>query len=247
MRSTADTVAEYLAELTPERREAIQRLRLELKRHLDPLLEEVMQYGMITYVVPHRVYPPGYHCRPTDPLPFLSLASQKNNLALYVMAISMDRQLSAWLDKAWKATGRRLDRGECCIRFRSPDEIPFEVLAELLKKMDVRDYLRMYEISRKTSAKARGTKQTAGTKPKSPTRAAGHHHQAKTKPPGNSPAGNPQETEPAAPARRTNHRETEGGTATRRGKQPATGAKSRGTSKSAASPRRRSSRRSDRD
>jgi hypothetical protein len=183
MHSKAKTVAAYLAELTPDRRETMEVLRRKLKRHLDPLLEEVLQYGMITYVIPHRVYPPGYHCRPTDPLPFLSVASQKNNLALYVMAISMDRQLSTWLDQAWKATGHRLDRGQSCIRFRSPDDIPWDVLAELLQKVDVPTYVQLYEQSRGTAAQKPGTSPQATGAGK----AANQPRRGKTTPPAQAP------------------------------------------------------------
>jgi len=236
MRSKAATVDEYLAELAPDRRAALQTLRQELRRHLDPLLEEVMQYGMITYVIPHRVYPPGYHCQPADPLPFLSLASQKNNLALYVMAIAIDRQLSAWLDQAWKATGHRLDRGASCIRFRSPDEIPRDVLAELLKKLDVPTYLQMYEQGLKTSAKTRGTKPkpTAQTKPAVRPRRGTTPQTDKTSP------GQPPATKPAKAARRGKDSGTQRGQAAPRGRQPAAGAKA------ADSPPRGSTRRSGR-
>jgi len=185
MRSKSHTVDEYLAGLASDRRKSMEVLRQELRRLLDPMLEEVLQYGMITYVIPHRVYPPGYHSRPTDPLPFLSVASQKNNLAMYVMAISMDRQLSTWLDQAWKATGLRLDRGQSCIRFRSPDEIPWEVLAELLKKVDVPTYLQIYEQSRGTTAKPRGTGQKATVSGK----AARRPRRGNANPPANSPQG----------------------------------------------------------
>ncbi len=175
MRSDAHTVADYVANLPADRRESIEVLRKELKSHLDPRLEEVMQYGMITYVVPHRIYPAGYHRRPADPLPYLALASQKNNLALYLMSIYADPQLSAWLDTEWQATGQRLDRGKSCLRFRSHREIPFEVLGELLRKVDIPTYLQLYERSLKTSTKTRGTKRPARSRPT----AGGQHVSAK--------------------------------------------------------------------
>ncbi|MFN9374373.1 MAG: DUF1801 domain-containing protein [Planctomycetaceae bacterium] len=236
MRSKAKTVDEYLAELAPDRRAALQTLRQELRRHLDPLLEEVMQYGMISYVIPHRVYPPGYHCQPADPLPFLSLASQKNNLALYVMAIAIDRQLSAWLDQAWKATGHRLDRGASCIRFRSPDQIPWNVLAELLTKLDVPSYLQMYEQGLKRSAKTRGTKPKTTVQKKRAARPR-RGTTALTDTPSPGP---PRETHPAKAAQRWKDRGTQRGKAAVRGRQPAA------VAKAAASPLRGSARRSGR-
>ncbi len=236
MRSEATTVQQYLAELAPDRREALQTLRQELRRHLDPLLEEVMQYGMISYVIPHRVYPPGYHCQPADPLPFLSLASQKNNLALYVMAIAIDRQLSAWLDQAWKATGHRLDRGASCIRFRSPDQIPWNVLAELLTKLDVPSYLQMYEQGLKTSAKTPGTKPKTTAQKKQAVRPR-RGTTARTDTP--SP-GKPRETKPAKAPRSGKDRGTQRGKAAPRGRQPAAGATT------AATPPRGNARRSGR-
>lgn len=152
MRSDARSVTEYVASLPSDRRKSIEILRKLLRTHLDPVLEEVMQYGMITWVVPHRVYPAGYHCQPTDPLPVVSLASQKNNLALYLMPLYGDPQLSTWFDAAWKKSGYRLDRGKSCVRFRSLEEIPLDVVAELLKKINVPAWIRLQESQRRGGA-----------------------------------------------------------------------------------------------
>jgi len=166
MRSDAKTVAEYLANLPDDRRQSIGILRKLLRTHLDPGLVEVMQYGMITYAVPHSVYPAGYHCNPSDPLPVASLASQKNSLSLYLMSVYADPQLSTWLDQAWKEAGYRLDRGKSCLRFRSHEDVPLDVLAELLRKIDVPGYIRLYESylggQRRTESADRGTKRSTG-------------------------------------------------------------------------------------
>src|SRR5437773_7983115 len=116
MQSKASTVKEYLAGMPEDRRAAIQAVREVVLKNLDRDIEEGMQYGMIGYYVPHRVYPSGYHCDPKQPLPFAGLGSQKNHMALYLMCVYLNSKQGEWLRKEWEKTGKKLDMGKACIR-----------------------------------------------------------------------------------------------------------------------------------
>src|SRR3989337_1277487 len=118
MQSKAKTVAEYLAELPADRRAAIKAVRAVILKNLDKNYEEGMQYGMIGYCVPHRVYPAGYHCDPKQPLPFAGLASQKNYMSLYLMCNYGETDQLAWFEQAWANAGKKLNMGKCCVRFK---------------------------------------------------------------------------------------------------------------------------------
>ena len=140
------TVAEYMKALPAERQAALKKLRKTIRDHLPPGFKEVLGYGMPGYVVPHKLYPDGYHCDPKLPLPFLSFASQKNFVALYHMGIYADPKLLAWFQKEWpKHCSTKLDMGKSCIRFKKPDVIPFELVGELCEKMTVDDWIALYE------------------------------------------------------------------------------------------------------
>jgi hypothetical protein len=152
MQSNAATVAEYLKELPADRRAAIAKVRDTIRKHLPKGFAEQMSYGMIGYVVPHRLYPAGYHCDPKQPLPFASLASQKNYMALYLMTISQDSRLEAWLREQFQARGKKLDMGKCCIRFRKVEDLPLEVIGEAIARVPVADYIMSYEDSRRLAA-----------------------------------------------------------------------------------------------
>ncbi|MGH8003236.1 MAG: DUF1801 domain-containing protein [Limisphaerales bacterium] len=152
MQSKAKTVKEYLAELSPERRAAIQAVRDVILKNLPKGYEEVMQYGMIGYVVPHSIYPAGYHCDPKQPLPFAALASQKNHMAIYFMHIYMNKDAQDWFTKAYKASGKKLDMGKSCVRFKKLEELPLEVIGRAVAWMPVKEYIAQYEKARnKTS------------------------------------------------------------------------------------------------
>lgn len=145
MQSAAKTPDDYTTELPPERKIVIEKLRAILQDNLPEGFEEVMGYGMIGYVVPHRLYPPGYHCDPKTPLPFLGIASQKNFVALYHMGIYADKRLYEWFVSEYPKHARtKLDMGKSCIRFKKMDDIPFELLADLAKKMTVSDWTTFY-------------------------------------------------------------------------------------------------------
>ncbi len=144
MQSKAKTVDEYLLTLPDERAEIISVLRNEIKKNLPKGFEETMQYGMISYVVPHKLYPPGYHTNPKDALPFMSVASQKNHIAVYHMAVY--GALNDWFINAWKkATDKKLDMGKSCIRFRKAEDIPVKLIGELASKLTPKQWVEMYE------------------------------------------------------------------------------------------------------
>jgi uncharacterized protein YdhG (YjbR/CyaY superfamily) len=146
MQSTAPTVNEYIKELPEDRKTAFEKLRNTIKKHLPKKLVEEMSYGMIGYVVPHTVYPKGYHCSPELPLPFISIASQKNFIALYHMGIYSKPSLLEWFIKEYpKHCKHKLDMGKSCIRFKKVDDIPFELIAQLMQKMTVDEWIELYE------------------------------------------------------------------------------------------------------
>lgn len=138
------TVDDYAAELPEERRAAFGQLLSTIRQNIDPAFEEVLNYGMPSWVVPHSVHPAGYHCDPKLPVPFLSLANQKNYIALYHMGIYSDPATLDWFQQAYRATGYKLDMGKSCIRFKKMEQIPYELIAELMRRITLRDYLDNY-------------------------------------------------------------------------------------------------------
>lgn len=140
------SVQEYMDALPEERRVALQKMREILRKNLPEGFEECMQYGMVSYVVPHSIYPDGYHCKPEEALPFISIASQKNHIALYHMGIYSDPEVLAWWKKAYEEHApTKLDMGKSCVRFKKPEHIPYELIAELAKKISVQDWIDRYE------------------------------------------------------------------------------------------------------
>lgn len=140
------TPDEYIRSLPEERQEAMQKLRITLKEHLPEGFEESIAYKMITFVVPHSIYPAGYHCDPKQALPFISIASQKNFIAFYHMGIYASPELMNWFTEEYvKVSKAKLDMGKSCIRFKKTDQIPFPLLAELASKMTVQDWIGTYE------------------------------------------------------------------------------------------------------
>lgn len=155
VQSKAVSVSQYLKELPEDRRSAISKIRDVILRSVDDGIEEVMSYGMIGYHVPLRIYPSGYHCDPKMPLPYLSLASQKNHMAIYMMGLYMDSADTAWFTAAWKATGKRLNMGKSCVRFTKIEDVPLEVLAEAIQRMPSKRYITTYESVLLGTGKAR--------------------------------------------------------------------------------------------
>ena len=146
MQSTAKTVEEYLNELPEERKVALSTLRNSILKTIPKGFNEEMSYGMLGYVVPHSIYPSGYHCNPKLPLPFMNLASQKNFIAFYHMGIYAIPELLEWFTTEYpKHSSQKLDMGKGCIRFKKIDQIPFDLIAELAGKMSVKDWIECYE------------------------------------------------------------------------------------------------------
>jgi Domain of unknown function (DU1801) len=145
VQSQAKTVAQYLKELPEDRRTTVEAVRKTILDNLDADYEEGMQYGMIGYYVPHRVFPPGYHCNPKQPLPFACLASQKNHLSLYLMSCYGEGVESASFRTAWAKTGKKLDMGKSCIRFKSLDDLALEVIGDAIREMPATKYIARYE------------------------------------------------------------------------------------------------------
>ncbi len=146
MQSKATTPDQYIAELPEDRKEVMQKLRETVLKNLPKGFEETMQYGMISYVVPHSIYPDGYHCKPADALPFMSIASQKNHISFYHMGMYSDPDLLKWFTKEYPnhSTGK-LDMGKSCVRFKNAKNVPFELFGELTTKMSVNDWIAKYE------------------------------------------------------------------------------------------------------
>jgi uncharacterized protein YdhG (YjbR/CyaY superfamily) len=146
MTSKATTPDQYVAELPADRKEAMTELRKVISKNMPKGFREEMNYGMLGYVVPHTLYPAGYHCDPKLPLPFMCVASQKNFIAVYHMGIYAKPDLLKWFqDEFPKHSNKKLDMGKSCIRFKKPGDIPFKLFGELAKKMTVKDWISTYE------------------------------------------------------------------------------------------------------
>ena len=151
MKIEANNPEEYIEQLPDDRKEAITKLRAIINKNLPKGFEETMSYGMIGYVVPHNLYPDGYHCSPELPLPFMSIASQKNFVALYHSGIYADETLNKWFAEQYpKYVKTKLDMGKSCVRFKKVENIPYDLIAELCKKMTVNDWIELYEKNVKT-------------------------------------------------------------------------------------------------
>ena len=153
MQSKAITVEQYLSELDDDRRRAIEAVRHVILENLDKDYEEGIQYGMIGYYVPHHVYPAGYHCDPKQPLPFAGLASQKGYMSLYLMCIYGHEGHAKWFQDAWAKTGKKLDMGKSCIRFKKVEDLALDVIAEAVKRVPAKKYVEHIEavVSRRKS------------------------------------------------------------------------------------------------
>src|SRR5690242_11593166 len=145
MQSSAATVAQYLKELPEDRRAAISKVRGVIRKHLPKGLAEQMCTGMISYVVPHRLYPAGYHCGTDQPLPYAYLASHKNHMALYLMTVYQNPPMAGWLREQFQLRGKKLDMGKSCIRFKRLEDLPLDVIGEAIARVPVADYIQCYE------------------------------------------------------------------------------------------------------
>jgi Domain of unknown function (DU1801) len=146
MQSIAETPQAYLDALPPDRQAPVGQLRQVILANLPAGFQEQINYGMLGYVVPHTLYPAGYHCDPKQPLPFLNLASQKNFVALYHMGLYADPGLLDWFVGEWpRHTPAKLDMGKSCLRFKKPDQIPYALLGQLVAKITVLQWIELYE------------------------------------------------------------------------------------------------------
>lgn len=159
MPSKATTVKEYLAEQPPDRRASLEAVRQVILENLDEDFEEGMQYGMIGYYVPHRVYPAGYHCDPKQPLPFAALGAQKGHLSLHLMCVYMNEPLLKDFQAAWKKSGKKLDMGKACVRFKTADDVALEAVGEMIRKVPAKKYIEVIEA---TVARGKGGKKASG-------------------------------------------------------------------------------------
>ncbi len=154
MKSKATSVKDYLASLPEDRRAGIEAVREVILKNLDKDYEEGMMWGLIGYAVPHRVWPLGYHCDPTKPLMMCALASQKNNMTVYLMSVYGgqagtnggigNESERAWFEKAWKATGKKLNMGGCCVHFKTLEHAALDVIGEAVRRMPAKTYVENY-------------------------------------------------------------------------------------------------------
>ena len=146
MQSKATTPEQYLSELPEDRRIVMEKLRKVALENLPQGYQEVMSYGMLGYVVPHEHYPNGYHCDPKLPLGFFNIASQKNSINIYHMVLYSDKNLHDWFVAEYpKHCKSKLDMGKSCVRFKKLDDIPYDLIGELLSKISVTQWIEMYE------------------------------------------------------------------------------------------------------
>jgi len=145
MQSKASTPQEYMDSLPADRKQAIAELRKVILKNLPKGFSEQMSYGMLGYVVPHSIFPSGYHCDPKLPLPFICVASQKNFVAVYHMGIYGDPNLLKWFTTEYaKQRKSKIDMGKSCMRFKKMDEIPYSLIGELASKMTPQDWIDQY-------------------------------------------------------------------------------------------------------
>ena len=146
MKATGNTVEEILTSVPADRAEAFNKLHDVIVQNLPEGFAPAMSYGGLGYVVPHTLYPAGYHCKPSEPLPFAGLASQKNSINFYHMGIYSDPKLLEWFVGEYpKHSKQKLDMGKSCIRFKKMEEIPYALIGELMQKMTVQDWVDRYE------------------------------------------------------------------------------------------------------
>jgi hypothetical protein len=184
MASSAKTVSAYLASLPADRRAAISAVRDVIRANLDAGYEEGIQYGVIGYYVPHRLFPAGYHADPKQPLPFAALASKKAHMSLYMMGVYCgcaegevgETSDAKWFRQAWAKTGKKLDMGKACVRFKRLDQLPLEVVGEAIRRIPAKLYVERYlqvlaDAGRQREARA-AKKRASGRPGRAPARQA---------------------------------------------------------------------------
>ena len=165
MPSEVQDVEEYLADLPEDRCEAITTIREVILKNLPKGYEEGMQWGMPSYFVPLSAYPSGYNCQPDQPLPFVGFASQKNHMAFYGFCIYMDEELKNRFVEEWKNTGKKLDMGKSCVRFKKMEDVPLKVIGDAVKRVPMKKYIKQYEEQlQQTGGRKKPTKKKTGKK-----------------------------------------------------------------------------------
>ena len=150
MKYDAKTPEDYINQVPEDRQDALKKLRKTINDNLPKGFKECINYNMIGYVVPHEIYPDGYHCDTSLPLPFMSFASQKNSINFYHSGIYAKPELHDWFVNEYpKHSKRKLDMGKSCVRFKKTDEIPYDLIAELVQKMTVEEWISIYETALK--------------------------------------------------------------------------------------------------
>ena len=155
MKHKAATVEEYLANLPDDRREALEAIRKVINKNLNKGFEEGIQYGHISWYVPHSVYGDGYHCDPKQPLPFASIASQKNHMAVYLMHIYADPKELEKFTAEWTKTVAKLDMGKSCVRFKKLENVSLKAIGNAIKRIKSKDYIKQYEANKPAPKKKR--------------------------------------------------------------------------------------------
>ncbi len=180
MQSKATTVAEYLASLPEDRRKTVKAVRKVIRANLDTGYEEGMQYGVIGYYVPYKLFPAGYHCDSQQPLPFAALASRKNYLSLYMMGVycgcgegsgASETAHARWFRESWARTGKKLDMGKACVRFRKVEDLALDVIGEAFRRVHAKMYIERYQQVLATTGKGTAAKATTSTKNARPRKA----------------------------------------------------------------------------
>jgi hypothetical protein len=148
------SVDEFIKSLPEDRQSAISTVRRTILSHLPKGYVECLQGRMIGYVVPHSLYPAGYHCDPRQPLPYAALTVPKSHIALHLMSVYGDAATDQWFRKAYKATGKKLDMGKACLRFKKLDDLPLDVIGQLIARTTVKAYIaRIEKFFRERSSK----------------------------------------------------------------------------------------------
>jgi len=154
MQSKATTPEQYIDQLPEDRKAIIANIRKVIKDNLPKGFEEVMGYGMLGYVVPHSIYPNGYHCTPKLPLPFINVASQKNHITIYHLGIYSYKPLLDWFTTEWeKHSNKKLEKGKGCLKFKKAEDVPLKLIAALASKMSVEQWIECYESGIKNKAR----------------------------------------------------------------------------------------------
>jgi len=161
-----ETVDQYLASLPDDRRSALAAVRAVIRDNLPEGYEEGIQYGMIGYYVPHAIYPAGYHANPKEPLPFVSLASQKSHMALYLMCVAGDADLQRWFADEHAKTGKKLDMGKSCVRFKKLDDLPLELVGRTVARVSVAEYVARARVMAPAKPKAKAPAKKVAAKAK---------------------------------------------------------------------------------